>query len=131
MPVAAATVLTGTVTVTVVGVGPHTVQTETVVVQPDREPETAVGDVGSDEEVMAGRVRVTVVGVAAQCVQTVTVVVHPSGISTVVVEAWEAEAPVTLAGAMAVSAPGEPATPGIVAGAVAVAAAAAAAVTGQ
>lgn len=78
---------TGTVTVSVVGVGAHSVHTVTVVVHPS-------GSTGAVETwdtgfargfvvVSAGTVSVTVVGVAAHCVQTVTVVVQPSGTEAV------------------------------------------------
>lgn len=62
-PVAAPT---GIVTVTVVGVGPQSVQTLTVVVQSSGEFGALVEDASADGRLVAGKVRVTVVGVGAQ-----------------------------------------------------------------
>lgn len=72
----------GTVSVKVVGVDAHSVQTVTVVVQSSAGGTLVVcwaGTLTGSVVVVTGRVRVTVVGVGAQCVQTVTVEVHPSG----------------------------------------------------
>jgi hypothetical protein len=69
----------GTVSVKVVGFGPHSVQTVTVVVQPSAGGAVVVVVCGTVLVLVTGRVSVTVVGVGAQCVQTVTVVVQPSG----------------------------------------------------
>ena len=74
----------GKVRVTLVGVGPQSAQTLTVVVHPSPVLGALVDDARPDGEMVAGKVRVTVVGVGAQCVQTVTVVVQPSGILGIV-----------------------------------------------
>ncbi|KAE8156200.1 hypothetical protein BDV40DRAFT_85728 [Aspergillus tamarii] len=72
----------GTVSVKVVGVDAHFVQTVTVVVQPSAGRTSVVccaGTlIGSVVGVVTGRVRVTVVGVGAQCVQTVTELKWPA-----------------------------------------------------
>lgn len=51
---------------TVVGVGPQSVQTLTVVVQSSGEFGALVEDASPDGRLVAGKVRVTVVGVGAQ-----------------------------------------------------------------